>query len=57
METAMLSPDRAPDLGSLTAAAADYDIVRRAIAHIRGHWRAQPEVEQVAEAAGVSPTE
>jgi len=57
METAMLSPDRAPDLGPLTTAAADYDIVRRAIAHIRGHWRAQPEVEEIAEAAGVSPTE
>ena len=57
METAMLSPDRMPDLGPLTAAAADYDIVRRAIAHIRGHWRAQPEIEQIAEAAGVTATE
>ena len=36
-------------------AAADYDVVRRAIAHIRGNWRAQPEIEQVARAAGVSP--
>jgi AraC family transcriptional regulator of adaptative response/methylated-DNA-[protein]-cysteine methyltransferase len=57
METAMLSPDRAPDLGPLAAAAADYDVVRRAIAHIRGNWRAQPEVDEIAEAAGVSPTE
>jgi AraC family transcriptional regulator of adaptative response/methylated-DNA-[protein]-cysteine methyltransferase len=57
METAMLSPDRMPDLAPLTAAAADYDIVRRAIAHIRGHWRGQPEVEQIAEAAGVTPAE
>jgi AraC family transcriptional regulator, regulatory protein of adaptative response / methylated-DNA-[protein]-cysteine methyltransferase len=31
--------------------------VRRAIAHIRGNWRAQPEIETVAEAAGVSATE
>jgi AraC family transcriptional regulator of adaptative response/methylated-DNA-[protein]-cysteine methyltransferase len=57
METAMLSPDRVPDLAPLTAAAADYAIVRRAIAHIRGHWRAQPEIDQIAEAAGVTPAE
>jgi AraC family transcriptional regulator of adaptative response/methylated-DNA-[protein]-cysteine methyltransferase len=57
METAMLSPDRMPDLNPLTTAAADYDIVRRAIAHIRGHWRAQPEIEEIAEAAGVSTTD
>jgi AraC family transcriptional regulator of adaptative response/methylated-DNA-[protein]-cysteine methyltransferase len=53
----MLSPDRAVDLGALSTAATDYDIVRRAIAHIRGHWRAQPEVEEIAEAAGVSATD
>jgi AraC family transcriptional regulator of adaptative response/methylated-DNA-[protein]-cysteine methyltransferase len=56
-ETAMLSPDRIPDLTPLTAAAADYDIVRRAIGHIREHWRSQPEVDAIAEAAGVTPTE
>ena len=38
-------------------AAADYDVVRRAIGHIRGHWREQPEIEAIAEAAGVTPTE
>ena len=53
----MLSPDRIPDLTRLTAAAADYDIVRRAIGHIREHWRSQPEIEAIAEAAGVTPTE
>ena len=53
----MLSPDRIPDLAPLTHAAADYDIVRRAIAHIRGHWREQPDIETIAEAAGVTPTE
>ena len=53
----MLSPDRMPDLGPLTAAAADYDVVRRAIAHIRGNWRRQPEVEEIAEAGGVTPAE
>src|SRR6266704_5187924 len=56
-ETAMLSPDRIPDLPRLTAAAADYDIVRRAIGHIREHWRSQPEIDAIAEAAGVTPTE
>jgi AraC family transcriptional regulator, regulatory protein of adaptative response / methylated-DNA-[protein]-cysteine methyltransferase len=58
METAMLSPDRVKfDMGPLASAAADYDVVRRAIAHIRGHWRAQPEIEVIAEAAGVTTTE
>ena len=50
----MLSPDRAPDLGPLAVAANDYDVVRRAIAHIRGNWRHQPEIEEIAEAAGVT---
>src|SRR5581483_8673340 len=33
------------------------DIVRRAIAHIRENWRTQPEIESIAEAASVTPTE
>jgi len=49
--------DRFPGLAPLSTAAADYDIVRRAIAHIRGHWRAQPEIDTIAEAAGVSATD
>ena len=53
----MLSPDRVPDLAPLARAASDYDIVRRAIAHIRGNWQAQPEIETIAEAAGVTATE
>jgi len=57
MEAPMLSPDRIPDLTPLAAAASDYDVVRRAIGHIRGHWRAQPSIEEIAEAAGVTPTE
>jgi AraC family transcriptional regulator of adaptative response/methylated-DNA-[protein]-cysteine methyltransferase len=36
---------------------ADYDLVRRAIAFISEHWRAQPEIEAIAEAMGVSTTE
>src|SRR5262245_48278693 len=57
METAMLSPDRVPDLAPLTHAAADYDIVRRAIAYLSEHWRAQPEIEAIAAAAGVSASD
>lgn len=55
----MLSPDRVQnvDLVPFKSAADDYDIVRRAIAHIRGNWRAQPEIEAIAEAAGVTTTE
>ena len=50
----MLSPDRLPDLQPFTRAADDYAVVRRAIAHIRGHWRDQPGIDTIAEAAGVS---
>jgi AraC family transcriptional regulator of adaptative response/methylated-DNA-[protein]-cysteine methyltransferase len=57
MEASMLSPDRVGDLSPLSRAAADYDIVRRAIAFLSEHWRAQPEIEAVAEAVGVSATE
>ncbi len=53
----MLSPDRIPDQTPLAAAASDYEVVRRAIGHIRSHWREQPEIEAIAEAAGVTPTE
>ncbi len=53
----MLSSDRIQNPMPLAAAAADYDVVRRAIGHIRGHWREQPEIEAIAEAAGVTPTE
>ena len=49
--------DHFPELAPLATAAADYDIVRRAIAHIRGHWRSQPEIETIADAAGVTPTD
>jgi AraC family transcriptional regulator, regulatory protein of adaptative response / methylated-DNA-[protein]-cysteine methyltransferase len=48
---------RFPDLAPLPSAAADYDVVRRAIAHIRGNWRSQPEIDVIAEAAGVSATD
>src|SRR3979411_978174 len=57
MEAAMLSPDRIPDLGAVPRAADVYCIVRRAIAYISEHWRAQPEIEEIAYAVGVTPTE
>jgi AraC family transcriptional regulator of adaptative response/methylated-DNA-[protein]-cysteine methyltransferase len=57
MEPAMLSPDRMQDLAPLSTAAADYDVVRRAIAHIKNRWRAQPEIDEIAEAAGVTSAE
>src|SRR3954469_10657356 len=57
METAMLSPERISDPVPLSSSAADYDVVRRAIAPRRGTWRTQPEIEQIAEASGVTPTE
>jgi AraC family transcriptional regulator of adaptative response/methylated-DNA-[protein]-cysteine methyltransferase len=53
----MLSPDRVHDATSLATAAGDYDVVRRAIAHIRGNWREQPDIDTIAEAAQVTPTE
>src|SRR3954447_25612343 len=54
VEEAMLSPDRIIESSELATAATDYAIVRRAIAHIRGHWRSQPEVEEIADGAGVA---
>jgi len=49
--------NRFTEFAPLSTAAADYDIVRRAIAHIRGNWRAQPEIDVIANAAGVSATD
>jgi AraC family transcriptional regulator, regulatory protein of adaptative response / methylated-DNA-[protein]-cysteine methyltransferase len=49
--------DRFAAFAPLPTAAADYDIVRRAIAHIRGNWRSQPEIDTIADAAGVSATD
>ena len=48
---------RLPEFAPLATAAADYDVVRRAIAHIRGNWRSQPEIETIARSAGVTATE
>ena len=40
-----------------TAALRDYDSVRRAIAFISEHWRTQPTIEAVADAAALTPDE
>ncbi len=53
----MLSPDRIGDLRLDPQAAADYDIVRRAIAYISKNRREQPEIDAIAAAARVTPTE
>jgi AraC family transcriptional regulator, regulatory protein of adaptative response / methylated-DNA-[protein]-cysteine methyltransferase len=44
----MLSPDRTD------TEALDYDTVRRAIAHISRTWRDQPDIADIADAAGVA---
>ena len=53
----MLSPDQVGDREPLRRAAADYAVVRRAIAFVCEHWRAQPEIDAIAAAAGVSASE
>ena len=53
----MLSPDRITDPALLPDTAADYEIVRRAIAHIRGNWQDQPDIAEIADAAGVTATD
>ncbi len=56
MENAMLSPDRIAEAAP-PEAPSDYDIVRRAIAHIHDRWRGQPDIGEIAEAAGVTAAE
>jgi AraC family transcriptional regulator of adaptative response/methylated-DNA-[protein]-cysteine methyltransferase len=48
---------RIPTPPPLDTAAADYDVVRRAIAHISANWQAQPAMEEIAAAAGVGVTD
>ena len=40
---------------TIEAADDDYAVVRRAIAFMSQHWRAQPDVEAIAHACGVTP--
>jgi AraC family transcriptional regulator of adaptative response/methylated-DNA-[protein]-cysteine methyltransferase len=39
------------------AALRDYDSVRRAVAFISEHWRSQPTIEKMADAAGITVDE
>src|SRR6195952_5419089 len=52
-----VSDQRLTKPGHHNAALRDYDSVRRAIAFISEHWRAQPTIESMADAAGVTPDE
>jgi AraC family transcriptional regulator of adaptative response/methylated-DNA-[protein]-cysteine methyltransferase len=52
-----ISDHRLAKPGSRDSALRDYDAVRRAIAFISEHWRAQPTIEAMAEAALVTPDE
>jgi len=56
MET-IAPPRRVAAAPPLDAAAADYEVVRRAIAHISANWQAQPSVEEIAAAASVGSTD
>jgi len=57
MSMTLAAQNEISSVSPLKRAGDDYEVVRRAIAHIRGNWRMQPEIETVAEAAGVSATE
>src|SRR5436190_21328407 len=58
LQTSTIRPiGRETALAPLASAAADYDVVRRAIAYISEHWRRQPEIEAIAAAAGTTPSE
>jgi AraC family transcriptional regulator of adaptative response/methylated-DNA-[protein]-cysteine methyltransferase len=50
------APDRFLKL-TPPAPCVDYDIVRRTISYISERWRTQPEIEEIADAVGVTPTE
>ena len=55
--TLAINEQRLAKPGPQNAALRDYDCVRRAIAFISEHWRAQPAIEAMADAAGVTPDE
>src|SRR3979411_227529 len=57
MMTLAIHDQRLTKPGPQNAALRDYDSVRRAIAFISEHWRAQPTIEAMAEAASVTPDE
>src|SRR6266849_9844015 len=54
--TPTTSPAPAPAMPCI-GAVDDYSVVRRAVAYISEQWRAQPEIEEIADVAGVTPDE
>jgi AraC family transcriptional regulator, regulatory protein of adaptative response / methylated-DNA-[protein]-cysteine methyltransferase len=56
LQTSSIERDRAGDL-AVAAALSDYHLIRRTVAFIAEHWRRQPEVEQIAQAVGITATE
>jgi AraC family transcriptional regulator of adaptative response/methylated-DNA-[protein]-cysteine methyltransferase len=57
MMNLVMNDHRLTKPGPQNAALRDYDSVRRAIGFISEHWRAQPTIESMADAAGVTPDE
>ena len=57
MMTLAIHDQRLAKPGPQNAALRDYDSVRRAIAFISEHWRTQPTIEAMADAASVTPSE
>ncbi|MCS3445042.1 AraC family transcriptional regulator of adaptative response/methylated-DNA-[protein]-cysteine methyltransferase [Bradyrhizobium elkanii] len=57
MMTLAIHDQRLAKPGLQSAALRDYDSVRRAIAFISEHWRTQPTIEAMADAAAVTPDE
>lgn len=57
MMTLAIHDQRLAKPGFQSAALRDYDSVRRAIAFISEHWRTQPTIEAMADAAAVTPDE
>src|ERR671919_1651817 len=56
LQTPQSPLDRNQDV-SAAADISDYDLVRRAVAFISEHWRGQPEVEEIADAVGMTPSD
>ena len=52
----MLSPDLVGGPEPLSRAAADYAVVRRAIAFVSERWRRQPEIDAIAAAVQAART-
>src|SRR2546421_3893475 len=57
MMTLAINDQRLAKPGPQNAALRDYDSVRRAIAFISEHWRTQPTIEAISDAASVTPDE